>query len=80
MLVPSPDDWKLEPLDDYVVEIEGKGRDNNSKNQPKPLMVNGPGKVVGTAALNINWHQTLRNNIKGISNAKCNCARCRGGR
>jgi hypothetical protein len=79
MLVPSPDDWKLEPLDDYGVVIEGKDHDNNPKNQPKPLMVNSPGKVVRTPALNTNW-QKLRNNIKGISNAKCNCARCRGGR
>jgi hypothetical protein len=72
MLVPSPDDWKLEPLDEYGVEIEA------TSTNVKPLMING-GKAVRTQALNTNW-QRVRNNMKGVTNAKCNCARCRGGR
>ena len=69
MLVPKPESWKLEPLDDYGVLIHPKDR--------KDIVVNNPNeKVCRTPQLQTNW-MVMRRRVQGLPTGPCNCAACK---
>jgi Sulfotransferase family len=68
MLVPKPEEWRLEPLDEYGVEIDPELA------EIKPLAVNGE-RLVRTADLQTDWIAVRRQ--LGIGpGAKCTCYKC----
>ncbi len=71
MLVPKPDEWKLEPLDQYAVYIPG---------QPNraDLVINGNAPLVRNQARNTDWRAVKRQMQAGDTKAKyqCNCLKC----
>ena len=66
MLVPKPEDWKLEPVDDYAAEFVPRKSD--------PIIVNA-GKLVRRPQHVINWVQVRRDMMKK-SPEKCMCDKC----
>lgn len=81
MLVPNPEEWKLEPMDQYGVEIAGTATE--------PLAINGP-NIVRNAQRHTNWLAVRKQlNINAIpmtpaagttaasgSKGPCNCYKC----
>jgi hypothetical protein len=73
MLVPTPSEWKLEPLDQYGVEIAGPQK-------AQPLTINGERLVRGPNR-HTNW-RAVRQQVDNMdkNDNKCTCYKCLKGR
>lgn len=71
MLVPNPDEWDLEPVDDYAAELFA---DNNKK---KEIIVNA-GNLVRGPKNSIDWRRVRQIMMKGdnITALSCQCFQC----
>jgi hypothetical protein len=68
MLVPRPELWKLEPVDDFAAEFVPR--------KMEPIVVNG-GKLVRGPQHFINWIQIKREMMEGQMK-QCSCEKCTG--
>jgi uncharacterized protein YejL (UPF0352 family) len=74
MLVPTPSEWKVEPLDQYGVEIAGPQK-------AQPMIINGERGLVRGPKRHTNWRavrQQVDNTDK--NDKKCTCYKCLKGR
>jgi len=84
MLVPNRDEWELEPLDEYGVELssrrlEDSNASEGSRTSPSVVAINA-GKLVRGPERHTDWRR-VRQALKcadddGVAPAKCNCYRC----